>query len=163
MLVRLGSKSFKLGFSIMWTKNFQIFNLGLEEEKRDQIANIHRIQWKAREFQKKIYLCFIDYAKVFDCVGHNELWKTLKEMGITGHLIFSWKTCIQVKKQQLEPWMKQLTGSGVRKNDKGVYCHPVYNSYVKHSGKTPGWMSYKLESKLTGKISTTSNMWMIPL
>ena len=50
---------------------------------RDQIANIRLIMEKAREFQKKIYFCFIDYAKAFDCVDHNKLWKILKEMGIT--------------------------------------------------------------------------------
>ena len=53
---------------------------------RDQIANINWIIKKAREFQKNIYLCFIDYAKVFDCVDHNKLWKILKEMGIPDHL-----------------------------------------------------------------------------
>ena len=52
---------------------------------RDQIANIHWIMEKSREFQKNIYLCFIDYAKSFDCVDHNKLWKILKEMGITDH------------------------------------------------------------------------------
>ena len=50
---------------------------------RDQIANICWIMEKAREFQKNIYFCFIDYAKAFDCVYHNKLWKILKEMGIT--------------------------------------------------------------------------------
>ena len=53
---------------------------------RDQIANICWIMEKAREFQKKIYFCFIDYAKAFDCVDHNKLWKILKEMGIPDHL-----------------------------------------------------------------------------
>ena len=56
---------------------------------RDQIANIHWIIKKAREFQKNIYFCFIDYAKAFDCVDHNKLWKTLKEMGIPDH-----QTCL---------------------------------------------------------------------
>ena len=54
---------------------------------RDQIANIHWIIEKAREFQKNIYFCFIDYAKAFDCVDHNKLWKILKEMRIPDHLI----------------------------------------------------------------------------
>ena len=54
---------------------------------RGQIANIRWIMEKAREFQKNIYFCFIDYAKVFDCVDHNQLWKLLKEMGIPDHLI----------------------------------------------------------------------------
>ena len=53
---------------------------------RDQIASIHWIIEKAREFQKNIYFCFIDYAKAFDCVDHNKLWKILREMGIPDHL-----------------------------------------------------------------------------
>ena len=53
---------------------------------RDQIANIRWIIKRAREFQKNIYFCFIDYAKAFDCVDHNKLWKILKEMGIPDHL-----------------------------------------------------------------------------
>ena len=53
---------------------------------RDQIANISWIMEKAREFQKNIYFCFIDYAKAFDCVDHNKLWNILQEMGIPGHL-----------------------------------------------------------------------------
>ena len=55
---------------------------------RDQIANIRWIIKKAREFQKNIFFCFIDYAKAFDCVDHNKLWKILKEMGITDHLTY---------------------------------------------------------------------------
>ena len=53
---------------------------------RHQIANIHWIIEKAKEFHKNIYFCFIDYAKIFDCVDHNKLWKILKEMGISNHL-----------------------------------------------------------------------------
>ena len=82
---------------------------------RDQIANICWIMEKAREFQNNIYFCFIDYAKAFDCVDHNKLWKILKEMGIPDRLtcLFSWKweTCMQVRKQQLELDMEQQTGS----------------------------------------------------
>ena len=59
----------------MWTKNFQMYELDLEkaEEPENQIANIHWIIEKAREFQKNIYFCYIGYAKAFDCVGHNKL------------------------------------------------------------------------------------------
>ena len=65
-----------------------MFKLDLEKaEEIDQIANIRWIIKKAREFQKNIYFCFIDYANAFDCVDHNKLWKTLKEMGIPDHLI----------------------------------------------------------------------------
>ena len=79
---------------------------------RDQIANIHWIIEKAREFQKNIYFCFIDYTKAFDCVDHNKLWKILQEMGIPDHLTcLSWEICMQVRKQQLELDMEQQTGS----------------------------------------------------
>ena len=69
---------------------------------RDQIANTHWIMEKAREFQKNIYFCFIDYAKAFDCVDHSKLWKILKEMGIPDHLICFLRNLYAVKKQQLE-------------------------------------------------------------
>ena len=79
---------------------------------RDQIANICCIIKKAREFQKMIYFCFISYAKAFDCVGHNKLWKILKEMGIPDHTwTATWEICMQVRKQELEKDMEQQTGS----------------------------------------------------
>ena len=73
---------------------------------RDQIANICWIINKAREFQKNIYFCFIDYAKAFDFVDHNKLWKILKEE-YQNTLPASWEICMQVKKQQLELDMEQ--------------------------------------------------------
>ena len=73
---------------------------------RDQIANIHWIIKKAREFQKNIYFCFIDYVKVFDCVDHNKLWKILKRWEYQTSWPASWKICMQLKKQQLEPDME---------------------------------------------------------
>ena len=78
---------------------------------RDQIANIRWIIKKARELQKNIYFCFIDYAKAFDYVDHNKLWKILKEMGISDPLTCLLKTCMQVRKQQLELDMEQQPGS----------------------------------------------------
>ena len=77
---------------------------------RDQIANIRWIIEKAREFQKNIYFCFISYAKTFDCVDHNKLWKILKEIGIPDNLTASWEICMPVRKQ-LEPNMEQWTDS----------------------------------------------------
>ena len=77
---------------------------------RDQIANIHWIIEKAREFQKNIF-CFIDYAKAFDCVNHNKLWKILQEMGISDHLTCLLRNLYAVRKQQLELDMQQQTGS----------------------------------------------------
>ena len=66
-----------------------MFKLDLEKAEEPEIkkANIHWITEKAREFQKNIYFCFIDYTKAFDCVEHNKLWNILKEMGIPDHLI----------------------------------------------------------------------------
>ena len=75
------------------------------------MANIRWIIEKAKEFQKNIYLCFIDHAKAFDCVEHKKLWKILKEIGIPDHLLASWEVCMQIKKQQLELDMEQQTGS----------------------------------------------------
>ena len=66
---------------------------------------------KEREFQKNTYFRFIDYAKAFDRVDHNELWKILQEMGIPDPWPASWETCMQVRKQQLELDMEQQTGS----------------------------------------------------
>ena len=77
---------------------------------RDQIA----IRWiieKAREFQKNICFCFIDYAKAFDYVNHSKLWKILKEVEYQTTWPASWETCMQVRKQQLELDMEQQTGS----------------------------------------------------
>ena len=73
MLVKLCSKFFKLGFSSTWTKNFQMYKLRKGRGTRDQIANLHWIMEKAREFQKNIYFCFTDYARAFDCMDHNKL------------------------------------------------------------------------------------------
>ena len=69
----------------MWTENFHMYKLHLEKARgtRDQIANIHWITEKAREFQKNIYFCFIDYAKAFDYMDHNKLWIILKRDGST--------------------------------------------------------------------------------
>ena len=77
---------------------------------RDQIASICGNTKKAREWQKNIYSCFIDYAKTFDYVDHNKLWKILREMGIPDHLTCLGKICMQVRKQQLELDVEQQTG-----------------------------------------------------
>ena len=88
---------------------------------RDQIANIHWIIEKAREFQKNIYFCFIDYINAFDRVDHNKLWKILKEMRIRTTLPASWEICMQVKKQQLEPDMEQQTGPKLGRSMSRLY------------------------------------------
>ena len=91
--------------------NWEILNVQAGFRKgrgiRNQIANIHCIIEKARELQKNIYFCFIDYAKAFDCVDHNQLQKILQEMGIPVTIPATWDTCMQVKKQQFVPNMEQ--------------------------------------------------------
>ena len=78
---------------------------------RDQIANICWMIEKAREFQKIIYFCFIDYAKAFDCVDHNESGKFFKRWESQATWPASWEICMQVRKQQLELNVEQQTGS----------------------------------------------------
>ena len=97
----------------MGTMNFQQFKLDLEKAAEPEIklpASTGSSR-KQEEFQKNIYFCFIDYAKVFECVDHNKLWKILKEMGIQTTWPATWEICMQVRKQQLELDMQQQTGS----------------------------------------------------
>ena len=97
---------------------------------RDQIANIHWIIKKAKEFQRNIYFCFIDYVRAFDYVDHNELWEKRDRTTRTPDLPPR-EICMQVKKQQLEPDMEQRTGSKLGKEYiKAVYCHPAYLTYM---------------------------------
>ena len=115
-------------------------------ETRDQIDNICWIIKKAREFQKNIYFCFIDYAKAFDCVDHNKLWKILKEMGIPYHL-----TCL----------LRNLY-AGQEATVKTR--HGTTNWHLTYMQSTPcempGWMKHNLESRLPGEISITSDKQM---
>ena len=84
---------------------------------------------KARKFEKSI--CFTNYAKAFDCVDHNKLWKILKKMVYQTTWTASWKACMQVKKQQLEPDMEKWTGSKLGKEYiKVIYCHLAYLTYM---------------------------------
>ena len=127
---------------------------------RDQIANIHWITEKAREFQKNIYFCFIDDTKAFDCVDHNKLWKILKRWEYQATWPAFWEIYMLVKKQQLELDMEQQIGSKSGKEYiKAAYCHPAYLAYMQSTScDIPGWMKHKLELRLPGEISITSEM-----
>ena len=92
----------------MWTENFQMYKLDLEKAEEPEIANIHWIIEKATEFKKNI--SFTDYAKVFDCVDHNKLWKVLKEMGIPDHLTCLLRNLFVGQEAMLEPDTEQHTG-----------------------------------------------------
>ena len=126
---------------------------------RDQIANICWIIKKAREFQKNIYICFIDYAKAFVWITTN-CGKFFKRWEYQTTLPASWEICIQVKEQQLETYIEQWTGSKLGKESiKAVFCHPAYLTYMQSTScEIPGWMKHKLESRLPGEISITSDM-----
>ena len=97
----------------VWSTNFHMFKLVLEkvEEPEIKLSSSAGSLKKAREFQKNIHFCFIDYAKAFDWVDHNKLWKILKEMGIPDNLTSLLRNLNAVRKQQLELDIEQQTGS----------------------------------------------------
>ena len=131
---------------------------------RDQIANIHWIIEKAREFQKSIYFCFIDYAKAFDCVDHNKLWKILQKMGIRDHL-----TCLLRK---LYAGQETTISTGHGKTDwfqrgkvvpQGCILSPyLFNLYAEYIMRNAELEKAQLESRLPGEISIISDMQMTP-
>ena len=131
---------------------------------RDQIANIRWIIEKARDFQKDIYFCFIDYAKAFDCVNHNKLWKILKEMGIPEHLtcllrnLYAGQEATVRTAHGTTDWFQ--IGKGVRQ---GCILSPcLFNFYAENIMRNAGWKKQKLELRLPGEISVTSDMQMTP-
>ena len=98
---------------------------------RDQIANIPWIMEKAREFQKNIFFCFTDYAKAFDCVDHNKLWKILKDMGIPDHLTCLLRNLYSGQEATVRTVHGTTTGSKLGKEYvKAVYCHLAYLTYM---------------------------------
>ena len=129
-----------------------------------QIANIHWIIKKAREFQKNIYFCFIEYANAFNCVDHNELWKILKEMGIPDPL-----TCL-LRNLYAGQEATDRTGHGttdwfqIRKGVcQGCILSPcLFNLYVEYIMKNTGLDEAQMESRLLEEISITSDMQMTP-
>ena len=100
-----------------------------------------------------IYFCFIDYAKAFDCVGHNKLWKILKEMGIPDHFTCLLRNLYAGQEATGRTRHEQQTGSKLgKKYIKAVYCHPAYLTYKQStSWKMPDWMKLKLKSRLLEK------------
>ena len=122
------------------------------------------IMEKAREIQKNIYFCFIDYTKAFDCVNHNKLWKILKEMEIPDHLtcllrnLYAGQEATVRTGHGTTDWFQ--IGKGIRQ---GCICHPAYlTSMQSTSWETLDWKKHKLESRLPGEISITSDTQMTP-
>ena len=131
---------------------------------RDHIANICWIIKKARESQKNIYFSFIDYSKAPDCVDHNKLWKILKELGMPDHL-----TCLL---RNLYAGQEATIKTGHRTTDwfqivkgvsQGCILSPcLFNLYAEHIMQNAGQMKHKLQLRLPGEISITSDTQMTP-
>ena len=103
------------------------------------------------------------FHTAFDYVDHNKLGKFLKTWEYQTTLPASWEICMPVKKQQLELDMGQTGSKSGKKYTKAVYCHPVYLTYMQStSWEMLGWMKHKLESRLPGEISITSDKQMTP-
>ena len=119
---------------------------------------------KTREFQKNIYFCFIDYAKAFDCVDHNKMWKILQEMGIPDHLTCFLRNVYAGQEATLRTGLGTTDWFQIGKGYvKAAYCHPAYLTYTQNTScEMLGWMKHKLESRFLGDISMTSDMQMTP-
>ena len=131
---------------------------------RDQIANICWIMEKAREFQKNIYFCFIDYAKTFDCVDHNQLWKILQEMGIPNHLICLLRNLYAGQEATVKTGHRRIEWFKIRKwvHQGCILSSCLFKLYVEYIMRNTGLLKHKLESRLPGEISITSDMQMTP-
>ena len=110
--------------------------------------------------QTNIYFCFIDYAKTFGCIDHNKLWSILKVMGIADHLTYLLRNLYAGQEEIHTTVHGTRTGSKLgNEYIRAVYCHPTYLNYVQSTScKMPGWMNHKLESRLPGEISITSDI-----
>ena len=130
----------------------------------NQIANIHWIIEKAKEFQKNIYFCFIDYPKAFNCVDHDKLWEILKEMGILDHLTCLLRNLYVGQEATVRTghgttdWFQ--IGKGVRQ---GCILSPcLFKLYADYIMRNAGLEEAQAESRLLGEISITSDMQMTP-
>ena len=143
-----------------------MFKLDLEktEEPEIKLPTSAGSSKKQKSYRKNIYFCFIDYAKALDCVDHNKLWKTLKEMGIPDHLtcllrnLYAGQEATVRTRHETTDWFQ--IRKGVRQ---GCILSPcLFNLYAEYIMQNASWMKYKLESRLKGEISITSDTQMTP-
>ena len=131
-------------------------------EVTDQIANILWIIEKAKQFQKDIYFCFIDYAKAFECVDQ-KLENSQRDGNTRPPYLPPEKAVCRSRRNRTGHGTMDLFQTGKR-DIKAVYYHPVYLIYMKSTScEMPGWMNHKLESRFLEEKPTTSDVWMIPL
>ena len=145
--------------------NFLMFKLVLEKAEEPEIKlPTSAGSSKSKGIPKNIYFCFIDYAKAFDCVDHKKLWKILKEMGIPEHL-----TCL-LRNLYVGHEATARTGHGTtdwfqigKWVHQGCILSPcLFNFCAEYIMRTLGWRKHRLESRLPGEISITSDMQMTP-
>ena len=159
-------KILQASFNSAWTVNFQMFRLDLETAEEAEIklpTSVGSLK-KQENSRKNIYFCFIDYAKAFDCVDHNKLWKFFKR--------WEYQTTWPASLRDLYTGQEAIVRFGHGTTDwfqigKGV-CQScvlslcLFNLYEVKSCEIPGWMNHKLESGLLGEISVTSDTQMTP-
>ena len=149
----------------MWTVNFQMFKLVLGKAEEPEIKlPTSTGSLKNQEFQRNIYFCFIDYAKAFDCVDHNQLWKILQEMGIPDHLtcllrnLYAGQEATVRTGHGTTDWFQ--IGKGVRQ---GCILSPcLFNFYAEYIMRNAGLDEAQAGIKMSGEISITSDMQMTP-
>ena len=142
-----------------------MFKLVLEKAEEPEIKlPTSAGSYKKQEFQKSIYFCFIAYAKAFDCVDHNKLWKILKEMVIPDHFtcllrnLYADQEATVRTRHGTTDWFQSVKGVG-----QGCILSPcLFNLHAEYIMQIPGWMKHKLERRLQGEISTTSYIQMTP-
>ena len=152
----------------LWLIHVEVWcSSSIKKRRRNQRSNCqHPLgHWKGKRIPEKIYFCFIDYAKAFDCVDHNKLWKFLQEMGILDHLtcllrnLYAGQEATVRTGHGTTDWFQ--IGKGVRQ---GCILSPcLFLTYMQStSWETLGWKKHKLESRLPGEISISSDMQMTP-
>ena len=173
-LAKQCSKFSKQGFTITCAMDFQMFKLDLEKAEEPNIKvstdgsfaiNDPLDHWKSkRSLEKHLLLLYWLGQSLWLCRSQKNCGKFFKRWEYQTTLLASWEICMQVKKQQLELDMEQQTGSKMGKEYvKAVYCHPAYLTYMQRAlWEMLGWMKHKLESRLPGEMSITSDMQMTP-
>ena len=142
------------------------FTSWVQKRQRNQRSNCqhpldHRKSKRIPE--KNIVFCFIDYAKAYDCVDRNKLWKKSSKDGIQDHLICLLRNLYAGQKATVTTGHGTTISKLGKEHIKAVYCHPAYLTYMQSvSCEMPGWMKHKLESRLLREISITSDMQMTP-
>ena len=155
MPARLCSKSFKPGFSSMWTENFQMYKVDLEkaEEPEIKLPTYAGSSKKQESSRKTSTSALLNMPKPLTVWITTNCGNFFKRWEYQANLV-SWETCIQIKKQQLELDMEQWTSSKLGKEyNKAIYGYPAYLTYMQSTScEILGWMKHKLESRLPGEI-----------